>query len=209
LLDYATKSGLGYGWKSRLARKCGVTPAHINNWLNLGREPDLKTALRVATALGWDFDRARPDYVPDVKRADICAKVKAGTAEFVEEAPLAFDALDNYFKRSRYAVYTRGGQCYVGVDGDSMSPDYPDGSAIVCAAWNGDTLPHYTPVIARVDGNAYTFKLWTIDDKGEQVVLVPINHAHQPIVGTLSQITPYLVVLGVAIIERKEHHHGK
>lgn len=197
--DQYQRAGGRYGAALKLSKKMRVLPPTLNKWL-AGTEAKFDAGVKALENIGWDFDRARPDYIPTAERSEVCGRVKAGTAEFVEECKLSFDPLDNAWRRSKYAHLITPGQCYVEVDGNSMSPDYPDKSLIVCGAWNGQPLKKQTPVIARVGIDSYTFKLWSVS-RGT-VVLLPINTAeHEPIIATKSKpIVPYMIVLGVALV---------
>lgn len=78
--------GKNHGWKSKLARRCGVSPATITDWLNHGKNPDAFTAFSVLKKLGGDIERALPGWSPESHDTSLpCAKIRAGTESYVPE----------------------------------------------------------------------------------------------------------------------------
>jgi SOS-response transcriptional repressor LexA len=172
--------GKEHGSLKRFAHLCGYEPTSVGRWLDAISDPGSDTVADVVKKLGGDIGRALPDYTPEaLQPVVVWGRVSAGTVRWADQDGVAHDTLLDVFEHHPFRRYTEGQIIYLSVDGNSMEPDYPDGSLIACARAASSNLPDMTPVVARAKHHEATFKLYL--DAGEEVVLLPLNYReHRP-----------------------------
>lgn len=173
------------GNKKKLAIILGISPSNIGNYES-GQVPSATIVDNLLRYVGGDIKRALPDYNPDSEPVSmhVYGQVQAGMVEeggqFEREIP---GVSEEAWRGSSLFKLSSGRTILLEVVGDSMEPQYHEGDFIVCRSPGGHEkdIPDGTPCVFR-EGRGFTFKLlrWT---KGKKdVVGVPINSAHKPIV---------------------------
>lgn len=203
------------GNSTKLAEALGVSRTAVEKWMS-GTEMRAGNFFGLLRYVGGDPDRALPDYQPPVRaEVPVEGKVTATSGVFSSdnERRVVPGGLIGLLKDSRLDSITHGAPVYIQVNGNSMAPDYPDGSMLVCKRPTSlREMPHNAPVIARVDGDL-TFKYY--QRSGNFVHLFPINsteHTVQTFEARKVEID-YVVVARFVINEfgkpRKESEIGK
>ena len=170
--------------QSQLAKKAGVSSQAINQFLS-GKTKEVKadTLIGIARAFGVSVEdlKAGKNSLPNVARVSdvvypvpLISWVAAGTWSEVS---------DNYppgFGEEMVPCPIKGGPhtFALRVKGDSMLPDYPDGSVIVV---DPDVSPlNNDDVVVRLNSDMEaTFKRLKVD--GSRMHLQPLNDQYTPI----------------------------
>lgn len=174
------------GWKQgELARRAGLSQASISDIESGNTQPEFvkaTTLVRIAKALGKDISyltgRREPNTEEEIGvlsfRAPIISWVQAGRKQAVIDAyqpGVAEDWEEYTVPASKLAFALR-------VRGDSMTPDFPEGTVIIVdpavSPKNGDYV-----VVRFNDTDEATFKKLVID--GPTKVLRPLNPAYPTI----------------------------
>jgi SOS-response transcriptional repressor LexA len=158
---------------------------------------------KVLKKTGGDLSRALPDYdEPEAKppvEITIWGRVSAGPCTLASQEPETLPSQAHAWQRSRYRNLTRGQVIFLQVDGESMEPQFPNGSLLACAKPATRDLPDLTPIIARI-GEECTFKLYrpTTDRKGNpEIELLPLNRTYRTTRHNPRDITIDYIALGV------------
>lgn len=183
--------------------------SQVHRWA-LGQEPLLYKAADAFGKLGGDIRRALPDWEPDhalTRPAGfIIGAVAAGTARFAAaEEPREVTVAPDSFLRSPWFAYTRAPESgrrieWVQVSGDSMEPDYPNGSLLACRPpSNPRELPDGAHVILRTAAGDMTFKMAQFKGTGKhrQIIAIPLNRRHDVQFFDAAEVTIDWVCLGM------------
>jgi SOS-response transcriptional repressor LexA len=172
----------------------------VNFYLNgEGHNPTLATVEKLLRAIGGDIARALPRDADgetlhiNGESMPVYGSVSAGRVDLAVEEVENIDAPSTLWRDSVYRALTTGPVHYLRVRGDSMEPDFPDGSLIACARPNTAQLPDLTPVILR-HADDVTFKLF--QRAGKDVLAVPLNRSHPVQQFRLRDISVDYIVLG-------------
>lgn len=191
------------GWtQRRVADALGISEGSISKYDKEGSIPNARTAIRLLELMGGDISRAFPDYEPPVNgEIEIAGTVTATADTFsVDDAKRSIPGgIVGYLQSSRLYGATHGKIVFLGVNGNSMEPEYPNGSLLICRQPASPAqLPDNTPVIARINGES-TFKLLQrIDEK--TMLLVPLNvREHRVQSYPAKEVQIDLVVIGRVI----------
>jgi SOS-response transcriptional repressor LexA len=190
------------GNSTKLAEKLELSRTSIERWLH-GGSIGLEDLDRLLRYIGGDLTRALPDYHPEPEtppvEITIWGRVSAGPCTLATEHPETLPSQAHAWQKSRYRNLTSGQVIFLQVDGDSMEPQFPNGSLLACAKPNTRELPDLTPVIARI-GDECTFKLYrpTTDRKGTpEIELLPLNRTYRTTRHNPRDITIDYIALGV------------
>lgn len=117
--------------QAQLAEYLNVDPAYISRWLK-GAHPRIDQMSRVLKALGWNLDRAHPDYDPVVDALTLVSQepkaADSGELKQAVEASGAPASLKRVLeKASRRAAVARAGIRFAGrVDANTGSVEFDD-----------------------------------------------------------------------------------
>lgn len=206
------------GTQDALAELLGVTQPNVSGYLSGRQMPSLSVFERLLQATGGDLMRALPDWSPDdyegerLKDFPILGTVTAGTLQWSPtrrlgrvKAPIDYWQKSKYWNKNTSDVRSKVGSetidsevVLLQIVGNSMEPQYPDGSLIACrAVVDPMQLSDNTPCIFRERGSGETFKLlrWT---KGKKHCIgMPINPEHPPVIfNEDSDVQITMVVVG-------------
>ena len=196
LVIAVTRAG---GNLSRLAAKTQIPRSTMTGW-QLGTSPGAHHVDTLLRFVGGDFMRALPDHQDVVAVAPeatlpLIGRVAAGTATFHAGDSRTLPGSPALWRTSpRWHLIQPGSLAYIRVQGDSMSPNYPDGSILACGRSASSALPDLTPVIARIGDDEHTFKL--LFPSGSEVALLPINPLHPVQRYPKSRVQVEYVVIG-------------
>lgn len=184
------------------AGKLGIPQTSISDYLKRRTEPKVGVIDKVMNALGGDLSRALPDWQGTSEPSIIIAgQVSAGAVVHAQEDPRILEGgLAANWRQSAFWPLVDASRplVYLEVRGDSMEPDFPEGSLLACGRPAGP-VPDLTPVIARV-GDEATFKLLVRSrHRGRQEVeLHPVNRTYRVARFAPSEVVVDYVVLGFA-----------
>lgn len=194
-----------------VARLLGVDKSKVTKWLSYRTIPDPDDVERYLAALGGDIARSFPGWEPppvapkakklaelqstiDAKAGKpkpfaggatlaMIGHVNAGAGTVAIEQTGEFRTLDDLVTDHPHWRLGVGDALLLRVDGDSMEPEFPDGSYIVARqVADPRKVPDDALVIMRnEDLNETTFKRLLRVNDGERVVGIPINRRVRPV----------------------------
>jgi SOS-response transcriptional repressor LexA len=169
------------GTERGLAKVLGCSHSAVGSW-RTGTIPNTNMFLKMLDFINADISRALPEYSPGVEaaRIPVVGRVSAGLVNLAVEESGRFESADTIWKKSVYRSLTTGSTVLLEVAGNSMEPEFIDGSYVVAARPATSSLPDLCPVIARV-GEEATLKLWrkSKNPYGKtEIELVPLNRTY-------------------------------
>ena len=198
----------GLRTQTELAEVIGKPSASVSRWIRGKQSPAFADLCEIADVLGWQMgDSETPPPEPPAtagwRPGHTIGHVWAKDSEktyFTRDSAWSIESLDKAWEASPYWPFVSGFPIsYADVKGDSMEPDYPEGSFLACSRPVSSRLPELTPVIARV-GKRMAFKLFRVvkNSRGEpEVELLPVIQCLRGRRYRLRQVRVEYVVVGV------------
>lgn len=197
----------------QLRLKLGVPRTSFGNWYDEGKEPGFARAAELLKRLGWNLEFADPtsngptvaaaraqleeEYKSRVEPIIDAGQVQGGAMNAREETEERI-AFEDIWRDSPWWPYTDRTKTLftLRVAGNSMAPEYPDGSRIALRAWNGMPLPDGAPCVFRTGQGEHVernFKLYATAPDG-LIVGWPLNREHPIVVFKRTPVIEYIVL---------------
>lgn len=206
LIEAAKKKA---GSRNALARVLGVAAPTIIEWEEGGGIKSTNAdALRAF--LGEDSSLApradNTEVVAAIPQYAILGEVAAGACVELLSDPVLIDGPRHVWQRSTLWAHGTGPTHYLRVRGDSMDPEWPDGTlvAVRAPATPIEMLPDLAPVVFadQLRPGEHTFKLLQVEyaprdrAKVRAILGIPVNRTHRTIVWRPGEVSVKFLVVG-------------
>jgi transcriptional regulator with XRE-family HTH domain len=194
--------------KPKLAKLLGVEANQVYRWARGEHAPGAHYVQKLFQLAGGDWRRAIEVAAdnPELQEVrsqplPVVGRIQAGDANTAVEDVRYLDLENDVWATSPAWSYGEGDVRYLTVTGDSMAPEYPDGSRIaIRLRRSGVKIPKLLPCIIVDSKNRYTFKLYgERRDTGSDVEFIlgiPVNRAHEPLLWRKGEAEVWAVVHG-------------
>lgn len=184
------------GGLAALAREWGIDHTVLIKWRD-GSEPGLKNVELVLAKTGGDMRRALPDWESEKgETIEVLGQVAAGQTMVAYEERRTMDASTGPWRHSAFWKHTTGPVVFLEIHGQSMEPDFRDGSFIACRRpADARKIPSLAPCVFRV-GEEVTVKCFQAGTPGF-VAGVPLNRSQEVMFFREWEVSIDYLVLGV------------
>lgn len=198
------------------AEHIDIPHSTFRSWLDdRASEPKIDTVERIIKRLGGSFDRALPGWKPDInlikahaQPVKLHGEVAAGAASYSQSPVEDEDVLENTYRDSDIHRFTTGEIAHVRVKGDSMEPQYPNGSLLAGSPpkVKKELIPHGTPVVLIDRFGDTTFKEFQYNRQYKRIIALPINPAYETQIYKLDDVEVQLIIIGITMAVNGPRH---